>query len=49
MALGDKPLHQQPQARSVIVHDDTYGIETEADLIAAAEAAFLEYDAAEQS
>ena len=43
-------LHQQYQQRgTAITHDDTYGVVTEADLIAEADQAFQAYDKEEAS
>jgi hypothetical protein len=42
-------LHQQYRERhSSIVYDDAYGVVTEADLMAAADEAFLNYEKEEQ-
>jgi hypothetical protein len=42
-------LHQQYRERhSGIVYDDSYGVVTEADMMAAADEAFLEYDKEER-
>jgi hypothetical protein len=44
----ERAIHSQFRQRGHgIVYDDTHGIETEADLIAAADAAFQTYDQAE--
>jgi hypothetical protein len=44
----EKAVHSQFRQRgSGIIYDDTHGVETEADLIAAADAAFQIYDKAE--
>jgi hypothetical protein len=44
----EKAVHSQFRQRgSGIVYDDTRGVETEADLIASADAAFQAYDQAE--
>ena len=44
----EQAVHSQFRQRGGgIVHDDTYGVETEADLIASADAAFQTYDQAE--
>ena len=44
----EQAVHSQFRQRgSGIIYDDTHGVETEADLIAAADAAFLIYDKAE--
>jgi hypothetical protein len=41
----ERALHEQYRARhSKIIYDDTYGVVTEADLMAAADEAFLEYE-----
>ena len=45
----EEAVHQQyRQRRDGIVCDDSYGVVTEADLIASAEQAFLAYDKEEQ-
>ena len=44
----EKAVHSQFRQRGGgIVYDDTYGVETEADLIASADEAFQAYDKAE--
>ena len=44
----EKAVHNQFRQRGGgIVYDDAYGVETEADMIASADQAFLEYDKAE--
>jgi len=44
----ERAVHNQFRRRGGgIVYDDTYGVETEADLIASADAAFQLYDKAE--
>lgn len=44
----EKAVHNQFRQRGGgIIYDDSYGIETEADLVAAADEAFLTYDKAE--
>ncbi len=44
----EKVVHNQFRQRGGgIIYDDSHGIETEADLIAAADEAFLAYDKAE--
>jgi hypothetical protein len=44
----ERAVHDQFRQRGGgIVYDDAYGVETEADLIASAEQAFLAYDRAE--
>ena len=44
----EQAVHSQFRQRgSGIIYDDTHGVETEADLIAAADAAFQTYDQAE--
>jgi hypothetical protein len=44
----EKAVHKQFRERGGgIIHDDAYGIETEADLIASADEAFQAYDKAE--
>ena len=45
----ENAVHQQYRQRhDGIVYDDSYGVVTEADLIASAEQAFLTYDKEEQ-
>ncbi|MGA2177267.1 MAG: hypothetical protein ABSH38_20010 [Verrucomicrobiota bacterium] len=45
----EQAVHQQYRQRhDGIVYDDSYGVVTEADLIASAEEAFLAYDRGEQ-
>jgi hypothetical protein len=45
----EEAVHQQyRQRKDGIVYDDSYGVVTEADLIASAEQAFLAYDKEEQ-
>lgn len=45
----ERALHQQYRERhSGIVYDDSYGVVTEADMMAAANEAFLTYDKEEQ-
>ena len=44
----ERAVHNQFRQRGGgIIYDDTYGVETEADLIAAADEAFQAYDQAE--
>jgi hypothetical protein len=45
----ERALHKQYRERhSGIIYDDSYGVVTEADLMAAADEAFLEYDKEER-
>jgi hypothetical protein len=45
----ERALHQQYRERhSGIIYDDSYGVVTEADMMAAADEAFLEYDKTER-
>lgn len=46
----ERALHQQYRQRhSGIIYDDSYGVVTEADLMAAADEAFLEYEKEERN
>jgi hypothetical protein len=48
LLLVEQAVHNQFRERGEgIIYDDVYGVETEADLIASAEQAFLVYDKAE--